>query len=92
MCIRDRSLVLCVVCSSCCGTTPAHIRAIADACEGVRPREIQPQCQIMRLSGLEPLLINKTINFVNIGERCNVRADRQPHVQRKAKHDRGRVR
>ena len=56
----------------CCGTTPDHIRAIAQAVAGKPPRrlpEIQPAC---RLSGLEPLNIDKTLNFVNVGERANV--------------------
>ena len=56
----------------CCGTTPDHIRAIAQAVAGKPPRrlpEIQPGC---RLSGLEPLNIDKTLNFVNVGERANV--------------------
>ncbi len=60
----------------CCGTTPEHIRAIADAVAGVPPRklpEIRPAC---RLSGLEPLAIGGDgrdgARFVNVGERTNV--------------------
>ncbi len=56
----------------CCGTTPTHIRAIAAACAGKAPRrlpDIPPAC---RLSGLEPLNIDKALNFVNVGERANV--------------------
>ena len=56
----------------CCGTTPGHIRAIADAVEKHPPRvipEIEPAC---RLSGLEPFNITKDSLFVNVGERCNV--------------------
>ena len=56
----------------CCGTTPAHIRAIADAVNGVAPRqlpEIRPAC---RLSGLEAFNIDSDSLFVNVGERCNV--------------------
>ena len=58
----------------CCGTTPVHIRAIADAVEGVTPRVIPRQKPWMRLSGLEPLYIGPgtNMNFVNIGERTNV--------------------
>ena len=56
----------------CCGTTPRHIAAIADAVADlparVRP-EIEPHC---RLSGLEPLTIGPLTGFVNIGERTNV--------------------
>ena len=56
----------------CCGTTPTHIKAIAEACAGKAPRrlpEIPPAC---RLSGLEPLNIDRALNFVNVGERANV--------------------
>ena len=56
----------------CCGTTPDHIRAIAQAVEGIPPRqipEIEPAC---RLSGLEPFNITKDSLFVNVGERTNV--------------------
>ncbi len=56
----------------CCGTTPAHIRAIAKAVAGKPPRKrphIEPTC---RLAGLEPLNITKDSLFVNIGERTNV--------------------
>ena len=56
----------------CCGTTPDHIRAIAQAVEGITPRqipEIEPAC---RLSGLEPFNITKDSLFVNVGERTNV--------------------
>jgi len=60
----------------CCGTTPPHIAEIARACEGVRPREIQPTCNLTRLSGLEPLILSSNINFVNVGERCNIAGSR----------------
>ncbi len=56
----------------CCGTTPEHIAAIAQAVEGKPPRplpEIEPAC---RLAGLEPLNITKDSLFVNVGERANV--------------------
>ncbi len=56
----------------CCGTDPEHIRAIAEAVAGKPPRvlpAIPPAC---RLSGLEPLNIDKSLNFVNVGERANV--------------------
>jgi 5-methyltetrahydrofolate--homocysteine methyltransferase len=56
----------------CCGTTPDHIRAIADAVHGLRPREIPELQPFTRLSGLEPLTIRPDTNFVNIGERTNV--------------------
>ena len=56
----------------CCGTTPAHIRAIAHACEGVKPRAIPKLKPACRLSGLEAFNIQADSLFINIGERCNV--------------------
>ncbi|WP_157016413.1 methionine synthase [Mesorhizobium xinjiangense] len=56
----------------CCGSTPDHIRAIADAVSKHAPRSvptIEPQ---LRLSGLEPFTLTKEIPFVNVGERTNV--------------------
>lgn len=56
----------------CCGTSPAHIEAIAKAVANFPPRkipQIEPAC---RLAGLEPFNINKDSLFVNVGERCNV--------------------
>ncbi|TPX71427.1 methionine synthase [Spizellomyces sp. 'palustris'] len=61
----------------CCGTTPAHIKAIADMCKGYKPRVapvMDPETLIV--SGLETLKINKDTGFVNIGERCNVSGSR----------------
>ncbi len=61
----------------CCGTTPAHIRAIAEAVRGISPRRrptIEPR---LRLSGLEPLNIGPGTNFVNVGERTNVTGSRK---------------
>ena len=56
----------------CCGTTPDHIRAIAQAVEHLQPRPV-PQIEPMsRFSGLEPLAIAPFTNFVNVGERTNV--------------------
>jgi len=56
----------------CCGTTPAHIKAIAAALAGVRPR-VQPRIEPkLRLSGLEPLNIGDDSLFVNVGERANI--------------------
>jgi len=56
----------------CCGTTPEHIKAMADAVEGVKPRQL-PEIEIAcRLSGLEPLTITKDSLFINVGERTNV--------------------
>src|SRR5215470_13379675 len=56
----------------CCGTTPAHIRAIADAVRPLPPREAPAADAKLRLSGLEPLNIGEGSLFVNVGERTNV--------------------
>ncbi|MBC8060446.1 MAG: methionine synthase [Clostridiaceae bacterium] len=56
----------------CCGTTPAHIKAICEAVKGLRPREIPVMPKETIYCGLEALKINKENNFVNIGERTNV--------------------
>ncbi|MBK7576123.1 MAG: methionine synthase [Ignavibacteria bacterium] len=56
----------------CCGTTPDHIRAMADAVAGMAPRQIPSRPPYMRLSGLEALEIRPETNFVNVGERTNV--------------------
>ncbi|XP_052468034.1 methionine synthase isoform X3 [Carassius gibelio] len=63
----------------CCGTTPEHIRAIAESVRHVKPRV--PPTDVygdyMLLSGLEPFRIGPYTNFVNIGERCNVAGSRK---------------
>ncbi|MGH8271899.1 MAG: methionine synthase, partial [Gammaproteobacteria bacterium] len=56
----------------CCGTTPAHIRAIAAAVAGKKPRNVPERPSRLRLSGLEPVVIGPESNFVNVGERTNV--------------------
>ncbi len=56
----------------CCGSTPAHIRAIAEAVSSAKPRELPKPEMLPRFSGLEPLVIRPETNFVNIGERTNV--------------------
>jgi 5-methyltetrahydrofolate--homocysteine methyltransferase len=65
------------VVGGCCGTTPAHIRAIAEAVAGVPPRRPAEQPARLRLSGLEPLIIGPDSIFVNIGERTNVTGSRK---------------
>jgi 5-methyltetrahydrofolate--homocysteine methyltransferase len=60
------------IAGGCCGTSPAHIKAIADALKNVPPRklpELEAKC---RLSGLEPFNIGDDSLFVNVGERANV--------------------
>ena len=55
----------------CCGTTPAHIEAIAKAVDGIKPRGLPAPPEDTFLSGLEPFGFAGK-NFVNVGERCNV--------------------
>jgi 5-methyltetrahydrofolate--homocysteine methyltransferase len=56
----------------CCGSTPSHIRAIAEAVREVKPREKAKIEPLSRFSGLEPLTIRPESNFILIGERTNV--------------------
>ena len=56
----------------CCGTTPEHIKAIAEAVRGVAPRTVPEIESLTKLSGLEPVTIRPESNFVNVGERTNV--------------------
>ncbi|CAN7472203.1 methionine synthase [Ensifer adhaerens] len=56
----------------CCGSTPAHISAIAKAVAKHPPRLIPDVAPLMRLSGLEPFTLTSDIPFVNVGERTNV--------------------
>jgi len=56
----------------CCGTTPAHIKAVAEVVARYPKREMPVREPACRLSGLEPLNITKDSLFVNVGERCNV--------------------
>nr|WP_281258348.1 methionine synthase [Nocardioides gansuensis] len=56
----------------CCGTTPDHIAAIAEAVEGVAPREVPSVEPALRLSGLEPLNVTEDSLFLNVGERTNI--------------------
>ncbi|MBA3553427.1 MAG: methionine synthase [Gemmatimonadales bacterium] len=61
----------------CCGTTPAHIRAIAEAVRDLPPRQPATPAPRCRLSGLEPLTIGPETLFVNVGERTNVTGSRK---------------
>lgn len=60
------------VVGGCCGSTPEHIRAIAEAVRKYPPRAIPDITPKMRLSGLEPFTLTEEIPFVNVGERTNV--------------------
>jgi len=56
----------------CCGVSPKHIAAIAEAVRAHKPRRVPEQPRHMRLSGLEPFTLTPETNFVNVGERTNV--------------------
>ncbi|MBK8698696.1 MAG: methionine synthase [Saprospiraceae bacterium] len=60
----------------CCGTTPAHIKAMADAVRGMKPRKPSPEKEMSSYAGLEPLVVREDLNFINIGERTNVTGSR----------------
>jgi 5-methyltetrahydrofolate--homocysteine methyltransferase len=64
----------------CCGTTPAHVRAIAELVRGCKPRPLGPLPEhepASHFAGLEPLTIDRNTGFVMIGERTNVTGSRQ---------------
>ena len=65
----------------CCGTTPEHIRLIADAVENNKEARKAHPCStpkpVLALSGLEPLYVTAEANFINIGERTNVTGSRK---------------
>lgn len=72
----------------CCGTTPAHIKAIAEVSQKYKPRLVPEFEPIQKLSGLEPLKITKESNYVNIGERCNVTGSKKfARLIRESKYD-----
>jgi 5-methyltetrahydrofolate--homocysteine methyltransferase len=56
----------------CCGTTPDHIRRIAELAKQVKPRKRPASDGLMHLSGLEPYTMTPESNFLNVGERTNV--------------------
>lgn len=56
----------------CCGTTPAHVTAIATATKGKAPRTPAEVAPALRLSGLEPVTVTDESLFVNVGERTNI--------------------
>ena len=56
----------------CCGTTPAHIAAIAEVARRYSPREVKQPVHVTVLSGLEALRVVPEANFINVGERTNV--------------------
>lgn len=60
------------IAGGCCGTTPEHIQAIAEAVKTIPPRVLPKVARLTRLSGLEPFTIDNDSLFVNVGERTNV--------------------
>src|SRR5690606_21257333 len=60
------------VVGGCCGSTPDHIRALAEAVSGYAPRQLPEHTPFMSLAGLEPFVLTKDIPFVNVGERTNI--------------------
>jgi len=56
----------------CCGTTPDHIRAIAEAVDGITPRRVPKEPHVCRLAGLEALSVDDVTGFINVGERTSV--------------------
>ena len=66
------------IAGGCCGTTPDHIRAIAEALKGISPRRIPGERHVLEVSGLEPVAIGiGERRFTNIGERTNVAGSRK---------------
>jgi len=61
----------------CCGTTPDHIREFTKIAEKAKPRPVPENDHHLKLSGMEPLLVYKGSNFINIGERTNVSGSRK---------------
>jgi 5-methyltetrahydrofolate--homocysteine methyltransferase len=60
----------------CCGTTPAHIKLIAELAKKYKPRPLPPKDTISKYAGLEPLKATKEIRFINVGERTNLTGSR----------------
>lgn len=60
------------IAGGCCGSTPEHIKAIAEAVRGLKPHALAKPEPYSRFSGLEPLVMRPDTNFVNVGERTNV--------------------
>lgn len=61
----------------CCGTTPAHLKAIVDTIKNVKPRSIPQPAPTSNYSGLEPLVLKDDSLFINVGERTNVSGSRK---------------
>lgn len=68
------------IAGGCCGTTPAHIRALTEALSGLEPRAVVPgstERQVLTVSGLEAYRVDASVSFTNVGERANVTGSRK---------------
>ncbi|MBQ7517223.1 MAG: homocysteine S-methyltransferase family protein, partial [Bacteroidales bacterium] len=68
------------IAGGCCGTTPAHIRALTEALSGMKPRRValgSAEQQVLTVSGLEAYRVDASVNFTNVGERANVTGSRK---------------
>ncbi len=61
----------------CCGTTPEHIKAVAETVKGISPRTIPLPDNVLYVSGLESVPVDRRNNFTNVGERTNVAGSRK---------------
>lgn len=61
----------------CCGTAPEHIKAVAEAVKGISPRAIPEPDDVLYVSGLESVAVDRKNNFTNVGERTNVAGSRK---------------
>ena len=61
----------------CCGTTPEHIKEVAEAVKGISPRAIPEPNDVLYVSGLESVAVDRRNNFTNVGERTNVAGSRK---------------
>lgn len=61
----------------CCGTTPEHIKAVAETVKGISPRAIPEPDDVLYVSGLESVAVDRKNNFTNVGERTNVAGSRK---------------
>ena len=74
--VKSGALARVNIIGGCCGTTPEHIAAIAQAVKGLSPRKISSEGTSLRVSGLKALDYADK-DFVNVGERCNVAGSRK---------------
>ncbi|NLD92455.1 MAG: methionine synthase [Fibrobacter sp.] len=60
------------IAGGCCGTTPEHIQALSETLDGITPRKVPAKKKRSCFSGLQPLIVDDSSLFVNVGERTNV--------------------